>query len=240
MEILKIKSHELRNEEHYNFHNEVNDLVLRFTVEALKIQRIYPAYEAAFATEGEALDVVQKSIFTGPIADADHNRDTILRGLADTIDGAIRHFDESVREAARRIKIVLDSFGNIASKGYNQETAAIKALVNDLETGYAADVATAGVAGWITALKSANEAFEALVDERYTDEAAKTPLNMKTARKQLDEAYRELTRLVDALMVVEGPETWEDFVKEMNKRIEKYNNLLDQRGGRNKKDNEEE
>ncbi|MFV0265681.1 MAG: hypothetical protein ACK5HT_00945 [Draconibacterium sp.] len=45
MEIRKIDLSRLRNEEHYSFHNETNDLVVRFTGEALGVQRLYPAYE---------------------------------------------------------------------------------------------------------------------------------------------------------------------------------------------------
>ncbi|MFV0592681.1 MAG: hypothetical protein ACK5M7_14945, partial [Draconibacterium sp.] len=88
MEIQKIDLSRLRNEEHYSFHNETTDLVLRFTAEALGIQRLYPAYEAAFAAEGEVLDLLQKSLFTGPIADADTQRDLLFSGLKNTVKGA--------------------------------------------------------------------------------------------------------------------------------------------------------
>lgn len=240
MEIQKIDLSRLRNEEHYSFHNETNDLVLRFTAEALGIQRLYPAYEAAFATEGEVLNLLQKSMFTGPIADADADRDLLARGLKDTVKGAEKHFNPAVAEAARRITILLDSAGNIADKGYNEETAAIKALVNDLENQHAADVATLGIADWVSELKNRNAAFETLLDERYTEEADKNPLKMKEARKQIDAAYRDLTNLLDALVLVNGPEAYEGFIKELNKRVEKYNNTVEQRKGRSKKDEPEE
>lgn len=238
MEILKIDYSRLRNEEHYQFYSEVNDLVIRFTAEALKIQRVYPAFQAGYANEGEALDVVRKSIFTGPIADADHVRDTTTTGLCDTVDGATRHFNAEVREAARRLSIVLDSFGNIKAKGYNEQTAATKALIKDLETKYAAEVATVGIGDWVAELKANNAAVEALQDERYTDDATKEPLKMKLARKQLDKDYKEIVRLINALLIVEGPENYTDFVKEINQRVDKFNKIIAQRQGRNKKDEE--
>jgi len=236
MEILKLDLSRLRNEEHYNYHSEVNALVQRFTAEALGIQSKYPAYEAAFAAEGEVLDVVQKSIFTGPIAEADQRRDSLVAGIERTIAGALLHFSEDVREAARRLKIVFNSFGDIRNKGYNEETAAIKTLVADLETTHDADVASVGITDWVAELKTANTAFETLINERYTAEAAKDPLKMKDARRQLDEAYREVTRLLDALVLVNGTEAYEAFIKELNKRIEKYTTIADQRQGRNKKE----
>uniref|UniRef100_UPI003217B360 DUF6261 family protein n=1 Tax=uncultured Draconibacterium sp. TaxID=1573823 RepID=UPI003217B360 len=240
---MKIKilhfSH-LRNEEHFHFHTEVDELIVRFTVEALKIQKYYPAYEAALANEGEALDVVRKSIFTGPIADADHTRDTTTLGMEDMIDAALRHFRPEVREAARRLKIVFDSFDDLTNKPYDQQTAATDKLIELLENKYAADVATVGLVDWVTELKANNQAVKDLVGDRYTDESGKTPVKMKAARKQLDTAYRDVTRLLDALVIVEGPEAYEDFIGELNERIEKYNQRLSQRDGRNKKDNDPE
>jgi hypothetical protein len=182
--------------------------------------------------------VVRKSVFTGPIADAGHVRDTTTLGMCDTVDGATRHFNADVREAARRLNIVLDSFGNINAKGYNEQTAATKALINDFETKYAADVATVGIGAWVSELKANNTGVETLQDERYSDDAARVPLKMKVARKQLDKDYKEVERLINALIVVNGYEDYADFVKELNKRIEKYNNILAQRKGRNKKDEE--
>ncbi|MCK3685839.1 DUF6261 family protein [Maribellus sp. YY47] len=240
MEIQKIDLSRLRNEEHYSFHNETNDLVLRFTAEALGIQRFYPAYEAAFAAEGEVLDLLQKSLLTGPIADADTQRDLLFSGLKDTVKGAEKHFNPAVAEAARRTSVLLDSFGDISNKGYNEETAALKSLVSDLENQHAADVATLDIADWVSELKARNTAFEALLDERYTEEATKNPLKMKDARKQLDATYDDITRLIDALALVNGPETYEGFIKELNKRVEKYNTIVEQRKGRNKKDEPEE
>ncbi|MFV0270057.1 MAG: DUF6261 family protein, partial [Draconibacterium sp.] len=96
------------------------------------------------------------------------------------------------------------------------------------------------IADWVSELKNRNAAFETLLDERYTEEADKNPLKMKEARKQIDAAYRDLTNLIDALVLVNGPEAYEGFIKELNKRVEKYNNTVEQRKGRNKKDEPEE
>ncbi|MFV0592984.1 MAG: DUF6261 family protein, partial [Draconibacterium sp.] len=179
-------------------------------------------------------------LFTGPIADADTQRDLLFSGLKNTVKGAEKHFNPEVAEAARRITVLLDSFGNISVKGYNEETAALKSLVSDLENQHAADVATLGIADWVSELKNRNAAFATLLDERYSEEADKNPLKMKEARKQVDVAYRDLTNLLDALVLVNGPEAYEGFIKELNKRVEKYNNTVEQRKGRNKKDEPEE
>lgn len=240
MEILKIDLSRLRNEEHFNYHTEANELITRFTVEALKLQRYYPAFETTLNTEAEALNVLQKSIFTGPIANADHTRDTTTEGMEDMIDAGLRHFKPKVREAARRLKIVFEGQGNITTKPYDQQTAATTKLIETLENKYADDVASVGLNDWLAELKRNNQAVITLVGERYTDETGKTPVKMKAARKALDAAYRNVVKMIDALVFVEGPEAYEAFIEELNQRIEKYNTRLNQRDGRNKKDDEPE
>ena len=236
MEIKKIDFSRLRNEEHFQFQTEFNDLVIRFTPATLGIEAAYAVYLPLYGNEAEALDVISKSSFTIKITGADHSRDVTFRGLCGTIDGATHHFRTKVRSAAERLQIVIDHFGNINTKPYDEQTAAIKALVNDMETEYAVDVDTVGIGDWITELKANNTAFETLMDERYTQESGKTQLKMKEVRIEIDEAYSTITKRIDALGIVNGTETYAPFVKELNKRIEKFNNTLAIRKGRNGKD----
>ena len=78
------------------------------------------------------------------------------------------------------------------------------------------------------------------MDERYSNDAGKTQLKMKEVRKEIDEGYTTITGRVDALGIVNGTETYAPFVKELNKRVEKFNNTLAQRKGRNAKDDSPE
>ena len=236
MEIKNVHLSHLRNEEHYQFQTEFNDLVIRFTPVTLDIEAAYTTYLPLYGNEAEALDVIRKSSLTTPIVEADHLRGTTYRGMCDTIDGATHHFLPAKQEAAERLKLVTDHFGNINPKPYDEQTAAINAIVNDMETEYAADVATVGIADWVTELKANNIAFETLMDERYTQESGKTQLKMKEVRIEIDEAYSTITKRIDALGIVNGTETYAPFVKELNKRIEKFNNTLAIRKGRNGKD----
>ena len=61
---------------------------------------------------------------------------------------------------------------------------------------------------------------------------------MKEVRRDVDKAYRAITTRIEALVVVNGPEAYTPFINELNIRIEKYNNILAQRQGRNEKPDE--
>ena len=85
-------------------------------------------------------------------------------------------------------------------------------------------------------VKDNNTAFETLMDERYTQESSKTQLKMKDVRINVDVAYTTITKRIDALGIVNDTETYAPFVQELNKRVEKFNNTLAIRKGRNGKD----
>ena len=239
MVILKIKSEKLRNEEHFGFNTEVNDLITLFTAATLGIESKYALYLPLYNNEAEALDVIRKSAKTSKLSDADHTRDDTNSGFKLMVEGNMHHFVYKKREAADRLEIVLDRFGNINRKSYEAETAAIDTMVDDLLNDYSEDLNLLKLTEWVTELKANNDAFKTLSDERYSDDAAKTQLKMKDVRKEVDTAYHNMTNLIDALVLVNGAETYTPFINELNQRIEKYNLIIAQRKGRNKKDDED-
>jgi len=136
------------------------------------------------------------------------------------------------------VQIVVENYGNINRKSYDEQTAAINSMVKDLQTGYAEDIATLGLEKWVTELAAANEAFEELMQKRYEAEAGKPQYTMKTAREEVDEAYRVIIERIDALIIVNGEEQYAGFVNDLNERIERYNNAVSRRYGRNEKEDE--
>ncbi|GBU25116.1 hypothetical protein R83H12_01755 [Fibrobacteria bacterium R8-3-H12] len=115
------------------------------------------------------------------------------------------------------------TYGNVASKPLNEETSAIYNILQELQGKHAADMDAVGITQWATELQTRNAAFEALVKERFDETAARTTdIVMKQARAQLDEAYRGIVELVNALAVVEGAAAYEAFIKTLNAVIAKY------------------
>jgi hypothetical protein len=80
--------------------------------------------------------------------------------FADAVKSGLNHFDPAKREAARRIEIVLDNYGNIAAKALDQETAAIDDLLRELRSGdYPALVDSLALADWLVQLDVENRTF---------------------------------------------------------------------------------
>jgi len=228
----------LRNEEHFQFFTSLRDLVLVFTALALKIEVLFNLFLAAYANELAALDVVRKNAISDDLVDADEERDSVFRGLSDAVKSALNHFNADIRAAAKRLQVVLDTYGNLAIKPYDAETGGLNGLINDFTTTYAADVTTVGLAGWVTELKAKNKAFDDLKNHRYSDEAAKTILRMKQERVKTDAIYRQIVERINALVVVEGEAAYAGFVNELNKRIEGFDNTISIRRAKGKKTGE--
>lgn len=231
MKVKKISLVFLRNEEHYQFQTDFKDLVEAKDPIALNIEAAFNAFLPLYANEREALDPIRKSIITADISAADALRDNTFRGLSDAVDSAMHHFLPEKRAAAARIQLLFDHYGNVGRKPYDEETAAISSLLEDL-AGLADDLTLLNLSDWATELAANNQAFDALKKARYTEEASKTQLRMKTVRLQVDAAYKAIVERIDALVIVNGLAAYEEFINELNMRIEAYTLMLAQRQGR--------
>jgi hypothetical protein len=222
MKISKINSNNLRNDAHFQFHTEFRDLITLRGAVTLKVKPQFDDYLPLYDRVDEALKKIVKSELTAKIHEADKARDEIYTGMVETSAAALKHFNPQVREAAGRLKIVFDAYGDVAHKSLNEETSAVYNILQDLQGKYAADTETVGIANWVAELKSRNEAFEKLVKERFDEVAGRTDIVLKDARAQLDKAYQIIVERIDALAVVEGAAAYESFIRTLNAVIAKY------------------
>lgn len=238
MKIAEFALSRLRNEEHFQFHTSFRDLVLTTGPSILKIETQFPDYEVTYDNEREALNIIRKSLISDELVVADIERDEVVHGFEDAVKSGLNHFNAEVRTSARRLQVLLDTYGNVAEKSYEAETGALKGLVKELTTTFAPDMATATLTGWTTAIDAKNKAFDDLKNLRYTDEAAKTTLRMKQERVKTDASCRRILERINALIVVEGDAAYAGFAKEMNERIYAYNNTIANRKAKGKESSE--
>jgi hypothetical protein len=235
MEIQPLHLSILRNEEHYQFNIDFSNLVTNYSAATLGITVLYPAYQAAFAIETNALDVVRGSAISDDLADVDAQRDLTFSGLDSSVKSMLFHFDAATKAAALRVEKLLDTYGKVPDKPYDQETGAITKLVNDLQGNYSNDATLLGINAWVIELQRLNIQFDTLKNSRYAEGAAKPQENLKLARKQTDKVYKDIVKRINALVVINGETEYKGFVTDLNERIVNYNNLLAQRHGRNAK-----
>jgi hypothetical protein len=237
MKINKINSNNLRNDEHFQFHTEFRDLTTKETPQKLKIQGQFEAYLPLYGRVDEALKKINKSSLTAQLQEADKARDEIFLGMAETAKAALKHFNPAVREAASRLKVVFDTYGNVAVKPLNEQTSAVYNLLQELHGKYAQDVETVGIAQWAAELQARNNAFSGLMKERFDETASRCDIVLREARAELDQAYFAIRERINAFVIVEGVADYENFIRTLNAVIAKYTAILNSRlGKRGKKE----
>ena len=219
MEIASLYLHSQRNAGHYQFQTDFNSTIIKYTPQALGIVEDYATYTPLLKDEGVALVAITKSATTEEVETADKNRDFTFRGLADKVTNSLNHYDLTVREAARRVKVIFDGYGNLAPKPADEESGLISSLIADLRTKVSAEIETLAIVDWIAELERLNNVFIALEATRNSEEASRTELRMKQVRVEVDAAYKKIVKRINALIVVNGEAPYAEFVKELNARI---------------------
>ena len=240
MKIKTVDISRFRNHEHFQFQTEFRDLIILETPEKLKIVSLFPDYLICYNNEDTAIQKIIKNATTNNIEEADKKRDKIYRGMMDTNKAALNHFDDQIRIAAERLRVVFDTFGNLAIKPLNEETSGIYNLLQELNANYADEIVKTGVASWTTALDDANKTFDELVKKRNDENTSKTELKVTQTRIEIDKLYGAIAERINALIIVEGEGVYESFVKKLNGYIEKYNNIVARRYGRGEKKNQKQ
>ncbi|MDR2474374.1 MAG: DUF6261 family protein [Bacteroidales bacterium] len=138
------------------------------------------------------------------------------------------------RAAAQKIELVLEHYGNIAAKAFDQETAAIDDLLRELNDNHSADISALALGDWLARLDVENQTFKTLMANRYVEISQRPATRMKTARAEVDKAFRAMLNMIEALVMVNGNAAYSAFIDELNAVSERYKNQLAQAAGKRK------
>jgi hypothetical protein len=105
MEIISIHSQHLTNALHLQFANETKSKIEKFDPAVLKIVPQYELLCTNIEKEDLCYKVIRKSDFSEAKENADQARDAVIKGINDGVRTAVRHFDPTVSEAGKRLKI---------------------------------------------------------------------------------------------------------------------------------------
>ena len=228
MKIANLNLNVQRNAGHYQFQTDFNSTIIKYSPQALGIEEAYAAYLPHYEDEGVALVAIVQSATTEEIDVADKDRDFTFRGLADRVTNGLNHYSNEVREAARRVKVIFDAYGNLAPKPDDEESGLLKSLIADLRTKVSAELILLGIVDWVDELERRNDAFVSLQGSRNSEAANRSELRMKNVRLEVDPAYRKIVERINALIIVNGEAPYAEFVKELNARITRAKDAIAQ------------
>jgi hypothetical protein len=224
MKISSIHFSYLRNEAHYQFLLLVKQLFQIDPGVAAIVAELLPQFYTLLELEGQLVDAVRASEFTKQLAEIDRRLDRFLAGLSIAIEAALHHPDPNVVKAAERIRLRLKAFrGEIERKAYEEESAAVKILVADLQGAYAPQVSILGLGVWVTEIAAEQTAFEQVFLQRSAEHVEKPQEKLKDVRREIETLYHRITERIDAYTVMNGTATTGVFISKLNDEITYFN-----------------
>ncbi len=222
MEIYTLALSRLRNLAHFEFHDEVQQLVNKHTAEKLNIVAAFAEFCTLLDQEKSGLEVIRQHKLTAEIAQLDEQRDHIFSGLVTNVKSLKHHFNADIQAAAVELSTVLNTYGNLTTTTYNEETAGLHKLTEELLADYNNQLTTCNLVDWVTHLQTVNENFKTLMLSRNEDLTDQEPIHMRSVRKEIDRVYQLMVKRIEASALLNGEDDFKDFVNELNGRIEYY------------------
>jgi hypothetical protein len=213
----------LRREAHYQFLELFHRLLDTFGEVKEVISIYYVGFVFLLDKERRLVDAQKKSNYTKKIVDADHRDDQLLVGIRNIVVGALHHFDPRIVEAAISLQNRLNAFGAIIKKSYEEEAAAIRILLLDLQGSSAAEVELLGLTPWINELEIAVNDFERLLQLRIEEQATKPMERLREIRNEIEEVYRKMIDRINAFNTIEEKEVYNEFIRQLNLQIDYFN-----------------
>ena len=232
MKILKIDLSRLRNEEHFQFMTDTRNLIRHEDPTKLNVVQLFAQFTALCEQEDIALERIRKNVLTDPIGEQDALQDSISLGFELLVQAYSHSTNAAKVEAARKIQIIIDHYGDFRRKSYNEETAIIHNFIQDLRSRCSGEITTLNANEWVDDLAGANHRFKQLMNERFDNNAGEASIKVLDVRKSIDRVYNQLTDRISASILLNGEADYAAFVNKLNERITYFKNTLAQRKGR--------
>jgi hypothetical protein len=154
----------------------------------------------------------QTELYFNALAQVQKNEETEKIGLADDArDKAITAFnlalklhasadDPAEAEASRSLRILFDTYKNLAKLNYEAESLAIDKLVSILNSeAYSEKISYLHMGKYVTRLSETNTTFKNLFSGRMVTTAMTETYDMKVIRKELQDKYSDFADYVLAM-----------------------------------------
>lgn len=212
------------NGSHYSFDQSV---INRFKNDGKISQKtqllpLFSLYEQAFLVEEEKFKLSQKSEFTDTLNELDTARDDAYMGLKGIVEGYAKVPDAGMKAASKALGQLITDYRIDVRVQRDQESGLLSNFIADLQGKCAAHVQTLHLEEVVQVMKTANDNYIAVRENRTEERMLKEKNALENARKATDAAYRNFIAMVNALALVEGDADYADFIDYMNTLISEY------------------
>lgn len=224
----------MRNNEHFQFMTDVDQLIISNQASELAIDSLYPAFKTALAAEDTAMRVELGSMKSKSIEELDKLRDKTWNAISLRVKATLLSPLASEAESAEFVSRIIDLYGDLRAKSYNEESAGLSNLVADLQLpANAEQVNKVGIQRWVTELKNQNDQFQTVFNERNAELANRESGDVRAVRLQIDPIYLQMAEIINATVVmgIAKPAAI-SFVSQLNEKIKYYKTTMASRTGK--------
>ena len=177
------------------------------------------------------------TVHTEQMAALDRQRDTLLTNLFGVVRVQLKSPVQAVKEAAQKLDKALGVYAGIQSKAADAETAEVRGLLKDLER-YATEATALGLTPVTTELKTINEKFQTIYNDRQVKVVdAKLP-PLVEVRSQTDAVFNAVCHYIEASYLLAATEDdrppIERLVDQINQEIDHFKTAYKQSAAQKK------
>jgi len=223
----------LRTEEDFGFMQKVVNLTGLLTLETDK--QMVADFTAAVEAFDNALKASQKNSKTAEVEAEDARVDKAWRTLTQLTKVLTAHPTEEVSEAATTAYAIMTKYGDITGMAYNEEYGNLHNALQELTAIAEAKQKLILIDALVSELETGYENFMIASAEKDAEEAQRQVGIVKETRAACDAAYRTLADKVNALVIVNGEDSYADFIDQVNVIVADAKATLTSRSTRNAK-----
>jgi hypothetical protein len=217
--------HRLRIGEQIEFLKMVMLLLEKYITKTMGMETVIEPFKKAFTELESRFKQSRHSKLSAQIIEQDELRDNdviCLRMYAATM---IRYFEPEVRKAAELLLNTIDQFGTrIYELNYEEETAVIRNLINELKTKQELidAVKKLNLKALVANLEKNNNEFSVLYMERVEEKTYKQEISAGEAIKEVMALYREVIRTIESRAYLEPTEPLIKTIAEINTIVQRH------------------
>ena len=214
------------NSHHLQFMFNVHALVK--TADKLKLHltdELLKSWADCIDMETELNKVANATLHAEQMAALDRQRDTLLTNLFGVIRVQQKSPVQAVAESARKLNKALAVYLGIQGKAADAETAEVRGLLKDLER-FSAEMTALSLAPVMAELKTVNEKFQTIYNERQVKAVDEKLPALKEVRAVTDAVFGVVCRYIEASYLLAATEDdralIERLVDQINQEVDHF------------------
>lgn len=173
------------------------------------------------------------SALTAQLNELDKQRDSLLTYIFATINSGVNLPSAILGAAYKALELLIRPYVGIQTMPNQQQTMEVNGLIGALSADDAkAHLATVNLQSCVDDLKTINDEYASLTQQRTLDMGQDVPETTEALRKQIDPIYTSLAWIAFAENVSQPTEVTAQFIHDLNLVIKEVNNLYNQRTGK--------